>query len=127
MSVVGLGLDLTEVSRIRMLLAKNGDRFTDRLFTAAERAYCESCADPAIHYAARFAAKEAAAKALGTGFASGVSWLDIEITRNAATGAPSLVLHGAAATIAASLGARKMLLSITHTKETAAASVVASE
>jgi len=125
MSVLGLGLDLCEVARIRTLLEKNGDRFKDRLFTADEQSYCDSCADPAIHYAARFASKEAAAKALGTGFSSGVSWLDVEVVKDTATGAPRIQLHGAAADVAQALGAQRLLLSITHTKENAAASVVA--
>ena len=126
MSVVGLGLDLVEVARIRLLIEKNGNRFKDRVFTAGEQKYCDSCADSAIHYAARFAAKEAAAKALGTGFSSGVSWQDIEVSRNEATGAPHLLLHGTAGVIAGNLGATRLLLSMTHTKESAAATVVAS-
>src|SRR5436190_23528547 len=82
MSVVGLGLDLVEVSRIRALLEKSGDRFKERVFTDAEVRYCDACADGAMHYAARFAAKEAVAKALGTGFTSGVSWRDSEVLRS---------------------------------------------
>src|SRR5438045_3215668 len=96
MSVVGLGLDLVEVSRIRALLEKSGDRFKERVFTDAEVLYCDSCADGAMHYAARFAAKEAVAKALGTGFTSGVTWRDIEVLRSDG-GVPSVRLHGGAA------------------------------
>lgn len=123
MSVIGIGLDLIEVSRIRDLLERHGDRFKQRTFTAGEIAYCDQCADPAMHYAARFAAKEAAAKALGTGFAEGVSWQDIEVTR-AENGAPSLVLHGGADALARSKSVTHFFVSITHVKETAAAQVV---
>lgn len=126
MSVVGLGLDLVEVARIRALLDKNGDRFKERVFTPAEIAYCDSCANAAIHYAARFAAKEAVAKALGTGFADGVGWRDVEIVRSE-QGAPSVVLHGGAVRVAEVLGIRRWVLSLTHTETSAAASAVALE
>ena len=125
MSVIGIGLDLVEVSRIRDLLERHGERFKERTFTVGEIAYCDKCADPAMHYAARFAAKEAGAKALGTGFADGVSWKDIEVTR-AENGAPSLVLHGGADALAKSKGVTSALVSLTHTKDTAAAQVVLS-
>lgn len=124
MSVVGLGLDLVEVQRIRALLEKSGDRFKDRVFTEEEVSYCDSCADGAMHYAARFAAKEAVAKALGTGFSAGVSWRDIEVTRSG-QGAPSVRLHGGAAQIAETLGIRRWLLSLTHTQGAASAAAVA--
>lgn len=124
MSIVALGIDLVEVPRIRTLLEKHGNRFKERTFTAREIAYCDACADPAIHYAARFAAKEAVAKALGTGFSDGVSWLDIEVLRDA-RGCPSVELHAGAVRVAELAGIGKVLLSLTHTKEAAAASVVA--
>jgi holo-[acyl-carrier protein] synthase len=123
MSVIGIGLDLVEVSRIRDLLERHGDRFKERTFTTGEIAYCDKCADPAMHYAARFAAKEAGAKALGTGFADGVSWKDIEVMR-AENGAPALVFHGGAATLASTKGVTSVLVSLSHTKDTAAAQVV---
>lgn len=123
MSVIGIGLDLVEVSRIRDLLVRHGERFKERTFTHDETAYCDKCADPAMHYAARFAAKEAAAKALGTGFSDGVSWRDIEVVR-AENGAPSLTMHGGAAALAKSKGVTVALVSLTHTKDTAAAQVV---
>lgn len=123
MSLIGIGLDLIEVSRIRDLLERHGERFKQRTFTVGEIAYCDKCADPAMHYAARFTAKEAAAKALGTGFAEGVSWQDIEVTR-AENGAPSLVLHGGALALAKTKGVTSALVSLTHTKDTAAAQVV---
>ena len=126
MSLVSLGLDLVEISRIRELLQRHGERFKARTFSDGERAYCDRNADPAMHYAARFAAKEAVAKALGTGFADGVSWSDIEVVR-ADNGQPSIALHGGAAERAVSLGIGRFLLTLTHTKDVAAASVAAVE
>jgi len=125
MEVIGIGTDLVEVARIRRLLDLHQDRFVKRTFTVEESAYCNACADPSIHYAARFAAKEAAAKALGTGFAGGVIWADIEICRNSATGAPQLKLHGHAANQAAARGISKWLVSLSHTQEHALAFVQA--
>lgn len=124
MKVIALGLDLVEVTRIRELLDRHGQRFKARTFSQAEQTYCDSLAEPAVHYAARFAAKEAVAKALGTGFAEGVSWADIEVAR-AASGQPSVVLHHGAAERAKRLGIQEILLALTHTRDTAAASVVA--
>ncbi len=124
MNVISLGLDLAEVSRVRDLLERYGERFKKRTFTEGERMYCDRNADPAMHYAVRFAAKEAVAKALGTGFADGVSWLDIEVLR-AESGQPSIALHAGAAAKARELGIVKVLVTLTHTRETAAASVVA--
>ena len=124
MTPLGLGIDLVEVARIRDLLTKHGDRFKERTFTAGEIAYCDSCADPAMHYAARFAAKEAAAKAIGTGlWAQGVDWKDLEVQR-ADSGKPSLVLHRAAKDHACSQGATSWLISLTHTRELAMAQVI---
>lgn len=124
MTPKGLGIDLVEVSRIRDLLERHGERFKERTFTAGEIAYCDSCADPAMHYAARFAAKEAAAKALGTGlWAHGVDWKQIEVTREE-SGKPVLVLHTIAQTHAASMGSTQALISITHTRELAMAQVI---
>ena len=124
MSVIALGIDLVEVARVRDLLNRHGVRFKERTFTESERRYCDANADPAMHYAARFAAKEAVAKALGTGFADGVSWDDIEVLR-AENGQPSIALHGGAKTRAKELGIRSVLVTLTHTKDAAAASVVA--
>ncbi len=121
MNPIGVGIDLVEIPRIRDLLAKHGQRFKERTFTAGEIAYCDSCADPAMHYAARFAAKEAAAKALGTGlWAEGVVWTDLEVVRGE-HGKPALVLHGAAQTHAYG---GTCLVSLTHTKELAMAQVI---
>lgn len=124
MNALAVGIDLVDVTRVRDLLQKHGTRFEERTFTATEREYCRHCADPAMHYAARFAAKEAVAKALGTGFAEGVSWTEIEV-RRAANGTPSIALEGGAAKKAKSLGIKRWLLSLTHTKDMAGASVVA--
>ncbi len=121
--MIGLGIDLVEVPRIRDLLIKHGDRFKERTFTAGEIAYCDACADPAMHYAARFAAKEAAAKAIGTGlWAEGVDWKDFEITREA-SGRPVLLLHGGAQKHATAQGVTRVLVSLTHTKDLAQAQV----
>ncbi len=121
MKPTGIGIDLVEVPRIRGMLEKHGARFKERTFTAGEIAYCDSCADPAIHYAARFAAKEAAAKALGTGlWSEGVNWTDIEVVREA-LGRPRLVLHGAAKGHASGADC---LVSLTHTGELAMAQVM---
>lgn len=120
----GLGIDLVEISRIRDLLTRHGDRFKERTFTAGEIAYCDSCADPAMHYAARFAAKEAAAKALGTGlWAQGIDWKQIEVVREE-SGKPVLILHTIAKAHAESLGSTQALVSITHTREHAMAQVI---
>lgn len=124
MSPIGLGIDLVEVARIRDLLTKHGERFKERTFTAGEIAYCDSCADPAMHYAARFAAKEAAAKAIGTGlWAEGVDWKDIEITRET-SGKPTLHLHGGAKLHADKQGVTNFMVSLTHTRELAQAQVI---
>ncbi|MCB1275592.1 holo-ACP synthase [Prosthecobacter sp.] len=121
MKATGIGIDLVEVSRIRELLEKHGQRFKDRTFTAGEIAYCDACAEPAMHYAARFAAKEAAAKALGTGiWAEGVNWTDIEVVRTV-SGKPEIALHGAARQHA---GDATCLVSLTHTSDLAMAQVL---
>jgi holo-[acyl-carrier protein] synthase len=124
MSVLGLGIDLAEVSRIRALLEKSGERFKQRVFTEREIRYCEGKADPALHFAARFAAKEAASKALGTGFSEGIGWQEIETVNNE-NGAPSIVLHRKAAQRAEAMGVAVMMVTLTHTADMAAASVVA--
>jgi len=124
--IVGVGLDVCEVARIRRALeAPTGARFRARVFTAEEQAYCEARRRGRFaSYAARFAAKEAAMKALGTGWARGVGWHDFEVVR--ATGeAPQLVLHGRAATIARRAGIGRWLLALSHTAESAVASVIA--
>ncbi|RMF71198.1 MAG: holo-ACP synthase [Alphaproteobacteria bacterium] len=102
MTLLGIGHDLVDIRRIAAALARHGDRFRRRVFTDDEIAYCEKRADPAAAYARRFAAKEAAAKALGTGFARGVGWREI-VVMNDPDGRPELHLHGQAAARAESL------------------------
>jgi holo-[acyl-carrier protein] synthase len=121
--IVGSGIDLVEIGRIQRSIDRYGQRFLDRVYTAAEQAYCLRKRKSAESFAARFAAKEAGAKALGTGISHGVNWLEIEVTREPG-GRPTLQLHGRAAEFAARLGARRAALSLTHTDELAMASVV---
>src|SRR5215469_221381 len=102
--IVGTGIDIAEVPRIADSIEKFGDRFLNRVFTDGERAYCDSKANRHERYAARFAAKEAAMKAIGTGWNHGVRWRDIEVARKPG-GRPTLLLHGKAAEFAAKLGA----------------------
>ena len=121
--IIGSGIDLAEIGRIQQSIDRYGNRFLDRVFTAAEQAYCLSKRKSAESFAARFAAKEAGAKALGTGISHGVNWWEIEVVREA-SGRPTLKFHGRAGIIAAKLGVVRAALSITHTTELAAASVV---
>jgi holo-[acyl-carrier protein] synthase len=123
MPIVGHGLDLVEVSRIESMLERHGDRFRTRVFTPGELAHGAGARREGEHLAARFAAKEATLKALGTGLAGGIAWTDVEIVREA-SGRPTLVLHGEAARRATHLGIVRWHLSITHAGGTAMASVV---
>jgi len=120
--ILGIGLDVAEIPRIRESLTRFGERFTARVLTADEAAGMPSD-DPAPYVAARFAAKEAAAKALGTGFAQGVTQTSIEVVR-LASGAPSLRLHGKALELAANMGVQKIHVSLTHGRDIAAATVI---
>ena len=121
--IVGTGIDIAEVPRIAASIQRFGGRFLRRVFTAGEIRYCESKANRAERYAARFAAKEAAMKALGTGWNRGVRWRDIEVTREAG-GRPTIIFHGKAGEIAAQLGAAHVALSLSHTAEQAIAQVI---
>jgi len=121
--ILGLGNDLVEVARISKSVSTYGDKFTHRVFTAAERTYAESKANTAERYAARFAAKEAAMKALGTGWAGGVSWTQIEVV-NDGDGRPVLLLHDVAGAVAERMGVKRTWLSLTHTAGMAGAVVV---
>jgi holo-[acyl-carrier protein] synthase len=121
--IVGSGIDLAEIGRIQQSIDRYGNRFLNRIYTAAEQAYCLHKRNSAESFAARFAAKEAGAKALGTGISQGVSWLEIEVVRHPG-GRPGLRFHGRAAQVAARLGAARIALSITHTAGLAMASVV---
>jgi holo-[acyl-carrier protein] synthase len=121
--IVGLGVDIAEVDRIEAAIRRHGDAFLQRVFTAAEIAYCERHRNKAERYAGRFAAKEAAMKALGTGWRKGVRWVDIEVTRNSA-GKPSLQFSGRTKEIAGQLGVKHISLSITHSGNSAFAEVI---
>ena len=121
--IVGTGIDLAEVPRIREAIEKFGDRFIGRIYTEREIAYVERKANRFERFAARFAAKEAGMKALGTGWRRGVRWQDFEVA-NLPSGKPTLLLHGAARTIADQLGVRQISLSLTHTQENGMAFVI---
>jgi len=121
--IVGTGVDLCEVPRLRQAIERHGDRFKYRVFTDREIAYAESKANRYERYAARFAAKEAGMKALGTGWRGGLGWRDLEVT-NLRTGRPTLAFHGKAAEIAEKMGVRNVALSLTHTADQAMAMVI---
>jgi len=121
--IVGTGVDLAEVPRIRASIEKFGARFIERVYTPAEIAYVERKANRFERYAARFAAKEAGMKAIGTGWRRGVRWQDFEVV-NLPSGKPTLRFHGVAAQVALRLGVRNVALSITHTKELGMAHVI---
>jgi len=122
--ISGTGVDLCEVDRIEKALASpHGERLRERVFTAGEIAYAESKANKGERYAARFAAKEAGMKALGTGWRGGLGWRDLEVA-NLPSGRPTLRLHGKAAEIAERLGVRNISLSLTHTAQQAMAIVI---
>src|SRR3954465_947285 len=121
--IVGVGIDVIQNERIRDSITRFGPRFLNRIYTETEIAYCSNCADPGIHYAARFAAKEAAFKALGTGWAAGVKWKDIEVER-LASGKPELHLHGEALTRAQSAGVTRLHVSLTHDQLVSCAVVI---
>jgi holo-[acyl-carrier protein] synthase len=122
MTIVGLGLDATEIGRIAETLRRYGDRFLERVFTPREIAYCMRRRNPAPHLAGRFAAKEAGMKAIGTGHSQGVLWRDLEVVREG--GPPNLHFHNAAGRHFARLGATRALLTITHTDDLAFAQVI---
>src|SRR5256885_3287693 len=121
--IVGLGVDIAEVERIKAAIERRGEAFLRRVFTSAEREYCERFRNKFERYAGRFAAKEAAMKALGTGWRSGVRWQDLEIIRER-SGRPTMALSGEAGKIAKRLGVKRIALSITHTETQALAQVI---
>src|SRR3954464_14389555 len=112
-NIIGLGVDLTEIPRIVATIDRYGTRFLQRIFTEGEIAYCMARRQPAIHFAGRFASKEAAMKALGTGHSQGVMWRDVEVVRGF-EGPPQLQFHGGAARRFNALGGHSSLLTITH-------------
>ena len=121
--IVGTGIDIAEVPRIQESIARFGDRFLRRIYTEAEIRYCDSKVNRAERYAARFAAKEAAMKALGTGWSHGVRWRDCEVVRLPG-GRPTIAFHGEAGEVAARLGVKHAALSLSHTAEQAIAQVI---
>ena len=121
--VLGIGVDIVETVRIQSSLDRFGDRFLKRVFTQAERDYCAAMAHPARHYAARFAAKEAVSKAFGTGIGRQVGWRDVEVMRKQ-SGQPSILLHGPAAELAASLGVLEALVSLSHSDHYSVANAI---
>jgi holo-[acyl-carrier protein] synthase len=124
MRIFGIGIDVVEVERIGSSMAEFGERFALRIFTESERSYCDSQRRPEIHYAARFAAKEAIAKAFGTGIGKELGWLDMEIVRKA-SGEPCLVLSGAGKAFAELSGITEVKISLSHARHYAAANAVA--
>jgi holo-[acyl-carrier protein] synthase len=122
MNIIGIGLDATDIPRVANLLERYGDRFLRRVFTDGEISYCTKRRDPVPHLAGRFAVKEAAMKALGTGQSQGVLWKDIEVVRQG--GPPRLKLQGGAARRAESMGVKQSLVTITHSELLAVAQVV---
>ena len=122
MEIIGLGFDVTDIPRVAEVYERYGDRFLQRVFTPGEITYCTRRRNPVPHLAGRFAAKEAAMKALGTGHSRGVLWRDVEVFRIG--GPPQLRLHGAAARIAEQMGVQRALLTITHSDTLAMAQVI---
>jgi holo-[acyl-carrier protein] synthase len=121
-NIIGIGMDATEIDRIHAAIGRYGDRFLRRVFTEGEIAYATRRRNPAPHFAGRFAAKEAAMKALGTGHSQGVLWRDIEVVRH--SGPPQLKFHGGAARRFTALNASGSLLTITHSQTLAIAQVM---
>lgn len=121
--IVGIGVDIVEIERLRAVLERQKDRFLRRVFTPGEQEYCSKHRDPVPHYAVRFAAKESLFKALGTGWSGGVSWQNVEILRKGG-GAPTVSLSGAAGDAARRLGAKNIHVSLSHSDQNAVAVIV---
>ncbi len=121
--IIGMGIDIAEVKRIAAVIESQKERFLRRVYTPDEVAYCEQFRNRHERYAGRFAAKEAAMKALGTGWSNGVRWVDLEVVRER-SGRPTLSLKGQARKIADALGVKNIAISITHTAEQAIAQVI---
>ena len=121
--ILGTGVDLAEVPRVRAAIERYGSRFIERIYTPLEIAYVERKANRFERYAVRFAAKEAGMKAIGTGWKGGIGWRDFEVA-NLPSGRPTLRLHGGASRVAQQLGVRQISLSLTHTAELAMAHVI---
>jgi holo-[acyl-carrier protein] synthase len=121
--IVGMGVDVSEVGRIRAVIEAQAERFLNRVYTEREIAYCEQFKNKFERYAGRFAAKEAAMKALGTGWSRGVRWKDVEVVREPG-GRPTISLKGEAKKIAERLGVKNISISISHTAQQAIAQVI---
>jgi holo-[acyl-carrier protein] synthase len=121
--VIGIGTDMVEIARVEQSIARFGVRFLQRVFTPGEIAYCQRKRNAAESFAARFAAKEAGAKALGTGISRGIAWSELEVIREP-SGRPLLELTGRAAERARELGVVRISLSLTHSRDTAIAIVI---
>ena len=124
MMIYGIGIDVVEVDRIEAAIERQGEVFVDRLFTEREKDYCRKQNRPGMHYAARFAAKEAVSKALGTGIGGKAGWLEMEVIRGE-SGAPTIMFHGNAADFIAAEGIATVQVSLTHARDYAAANAVA--
>lgn len=121
--ILGIGIDLIEVRRVREGIERFGDRFTHRLFTPVEIEYCSSRKNPAMHYAGRFCAKEAAFKAMGRGWGGDISWKEIEVY-NEPSGAPRIVFYGKALELVQEKKMVRAHVTISHIEEHATAAVV---
>lgn len=121
--IIGTGVDIVDTPRIQEALERHGERFARRVYTPQEISYCERFKNKAERYAARFAAKEAAFKALGTGWRDGVRWLDVEITHRP-SGQPELILNGRAGELARQLGVTRTAVSISHSDRYVVAQVI---
>ncbi len=121
--IIGTGVDIVEIERFRKVIERLKDRFLLRVFTEGERKFCDGHRYPAPHFAVRFAAKEAVFKALGTGWAKGVTWLDVEVMRQRQD-PPTIVLSGEALRLSEEKGVRHIHLSLSHTEDSAIATVI---
>lgn len=126
MGVLSTGVDLVEVDRLEGVMGRRGERFANRVFTPAEREYCDGRPRPVIHYAGRFAVKEAVLKALRTGWVKGITWQDVEVELGAG-GEPSALLSGGALERAEAMGLRRLHISIAHTEHYAVATAIAED
>jgi holo-[acyl-carrier protein] synthase len=124
MSIFGIGVDVVEIRRVQQSIDRLGDAFLNRLFTPREREYCDRMTHSSRHYAARFAAKEAIAKALGTGIGEDLNWQDMEILRKP-NGQPYVVVSGRGKQFMSSRSISRILISLSHADHYAAANAVA--
>lgn len=124
MNLHGIGIDIVEIERIESAISKTGQAFLDRLFTSSEQSYCSTQKFPALHYAARFAAKEAVSKALRTGIGAKLSWVEMEV-RHSLLGAPEMHFFGKSKEYLSSIGISEVHVSLTHARAYAAANAIA--